>query len=722
MKPILKTLLLPTFTAMILGACTQNPIKPMASDSAREPAAFAKENRGTPAEYDPGPPKDSDWPDIFAETPNYRAYGKAVYVAAAAAAKIKDDGQEKFRWKVGPMWYRGRLAPNSVKVFVIGQEGAQDENTSNRTFTGSTGTKMQNFINYFGIDRSYLFMNTFIYTITGQYGERPLPEDSPEIVKEKQVRSKALFWLAQNPASIIVQHRHRMFDYMLKQNSGTLSLVIGVGSAGKDSLATWITSHGGKCTASQLSRSFCDASVLGKGVMAIGVMHPGAASARNGGADAAGGLRGEFNKKAATVAHMIELNPYWLKADPGMRTDFSRGYFYKDAAIPYRDFAFGTNWRMGKDGTTTNRRGADGIQIYSDAGCYNNVARLDDGKCDRTIDKPKTTKVLYQEPKDVACAFKLAADDVPYESPKSTQGRRLYDEGPGEFADELMGTAGDNWPDFGALGVTQHPSFGTGAIYRGNLKNPKILILADQESNDDLFSTRAYTGTGGQQLQTFLGALGAKDNYAIIRTLPVDTSDLSAEQVKKVALNPEVTRTRNRIIDSVLKQASTTLILTVGDAAAEVMAAQHSKISVINLEHPSSKTHVAQWQKALDKIATLKIAGIKVAGKYTGQLTSIPREDLPAHTRWWMGTSGTRASRAYLQEGKNTVWNGDYYKFDAPSWVNSRNYPAPADALGAAEKTSLDLFRTSASEVLNENLHEDAEKQNTEESSATQKE
>ena len=31
------------------------------------------------------------------------------------------------------MWYRGRLTPNSVKVFVVGQEGAQDENVSNRS-------------------------------------------------------------------------------------------------------------------------------------------------------------------------------------------------------------------------------------------------------------------------------------------------------------------------------------------------------------------------------------------------------------------------------------------------------------------------------------------------------------------------------------------------------------------------------------------------------------
>jgi len=53
--------------------------------------------------------------------------------------------------------------------YLIGQEGAQDENVSNRSFTGSTGTRMQKFLNYLGVDKSYLFMNTFVYTITGQY-------------------------------------------------------------------------------------------------------------------------------------------------------------------------------------------------------------------------------------------------------------------------------------------------------------------------------------------------------------------------------------------------------------------------------------------------------------------------------------------------------------------------------------------------------------------------
>ena len=672
------------------------------SDNTRLPAASA-DRRGPISEYDMGPPKDSQWPDIFAETPDYRAYGKAIYQAAAQKAGIRDDGQEKFRWKVGPMWYRGRLTPNSVKVFVIGQEGAQDENVSNRTFTGSTGTKMQNFINYFGIDRSYLFMNTFIYTITGQYGAVPEPTDSPEVKKQKEVQTKALFWLAQNPKSVLVQHRHRMFDYMLEQNKNTVKLIIGVGAAGKDSLATWIRSHGGKCTARDLGSSFCDASVIAPGARAIGVMHPGAASARNGGADAASALQVQFGKRADMVGQWIKENPNWLKADPGA-PQLSGNFMFKDAPIPHRDFAFTTNWRMGKDGTSTNRRGADGIQIFSDEGCYNNVAKIN-GRCDRSP-KPKTLNVLYDEPSDVGPAPKMAAEDLPYESPKSAKGRLEYDMGPGAFASALV----DAWPDFAALGITSHKSFGFNGVYRGNLTNPKVVILADQESNDDMFSTRALTGSGGQKLQTLLNSMGLNNDYVIIRTLPVDSLDLPVAKVKEIAANRDVVKTRNTILEKILAQGKTKLFITVGPVAASLVPSTYNPagVALLNLDSPNSDSHVSQWQAA---VAKLSVPGINAfEGRYSGQLSPIPRSDLPAHTRWWMGTSGSRSARAYTKEGSARVVSGDYYQFNAPDWVSSKNYPAnpqdlssrPNDPYKAAYGNSLTSFKESAEEASGE--------------------
>ena len=146
------------------------------------------------------------------KTPNYRAIGVAM------------SGEEEFRWHFGPMFYRGRLQDDSVRVLVIGQEGAQDESLSHRSFTGGTGARMQHVLNHLGITRSYLFLNTFVYPIFGQYNGL-LPR------------------LAQDPRSPIARHRGELLDYVLARND--LRLVIAVGLAAKQSVATWIEAHGG---------------------------------------------------------------------------------------------------------------------------------------------------------------------------------------------------------------------------------------------------------------------------------------------------------------------------------------------------------------------------------------------------------------------------------------------------------------------------------------------
>ena len=70
------------------------------------------------------------------------------------------------------MFYRGRLTDGDVKVLVIGQEGAQDESLGHRSFVGGTGSRMQHVLNHLGITRSYLFLNTFVYPIFGQYNAK----------------------------------------------------------------------------------------------------------------------------------------------------------------------------------------------------------------------------------------------------------------------------------------------------------------------------------------------------------------------------------------------------------------------------------------------------------------------------------------------------------------------------------------------------------------------
>jgi uracil-DNA glycosylase len=649
----------------------------------RNPSGESWSNRGEESEYDVSMKKASNWPDLFAETPNYRAFGKAIVGGS----------QEKFRWKMGPMWYRGRLGKSQVRVFIIGQEGAQDENVSNRAFTGSTGTRMQKFINYFGINQSYLFMNTFIYTITGQYSL--FGEDREDEYKQK--KNNRLKWLAQSPDSIIVEHRHKLFDYMLKTNKDTLALVIGVGTAGKESAANWAKSHGANCGSWMLSSGFCEGAGKLKGVKIIGVSHPGAASARNGGEGAKDRLQIEFSKKAALVATFIKKDSDWMPLDDEAFRNFDNDFKYGYAAIPHRDFAFGTNWRMGERGTTSNRRGSNVIQVFSKDGCYNNTCK------DWNTGVETQVKIRYDDPKSLITLkpAEMADVDVPYESPKSNDtvnGRRNYSPGPGQYAKIL--TDFFTKVDYTALGAISHESFGHTGIYRGRLTNAQVLVVADQHSHDDMFSGRALTGTAGQKLQSLLNAIGAKSSYAIVRTLPVDALGIKESVFDKIVHNDKVTELRSTIISKILDNKKTKVIITMGKAAKEVMRryavvnGDDFKLQVVNLNSPN-KDHESQWKNAMKEI---RLAGhhFDAVGTYIykDKVSVIPRSDLPPHTRWWMGTSGDRAARSYQKNSSGQIIpNGNYYKIYAPKW--SAKWKATPTMLNQAEKASVQKFKES---------------------------
>lgn len=637
--------------------------------------------RGSPAEYDPGPAKDSKWVRLFGSTPNYRAIG----------SKVLKGGGEKFRWEFGPMWYRGRLGKNEVKAFVVGQEGAQDENVSNRAFTGSTGTKTQHFLNHIGIYSSYLFLNTFVYTINGQL------EDDPNFK-----------WLEQDEKSPIVQYRHALFDNMLEMNRDSIALFMGVGSGGKASLATWINARGGDCSTSN-NMEKCDTTgmrawfevnrnvKIRKDILVIGVPHPGGASPANGGLNALKAIIAGFTKAAKRVAAKMEASKRgeWLEFDPeaGKEADaiarMKQDFKYGDSPVPFRDFTFGTNWRMGEQGTTSNRRGANTIQVFSDKGRYNN-----DGDTLKYIERRDVDSGFVKEGGKVVrlegmSTGDVKTDDVPYESPRWTEKKpehaAQYDNGPCgfdtrsgkplatcELAKELQ-----TWPDFwsGSVKPISAPSFGHGPIYRGRLSDAKVLVLADQAEHDDFFAARALTGETGQKLQTWLKVAGVGSSYAILRVLPVDTLGLETRDVIKLLdvkgnVDGEtitVAGQYGKIIEKIRSYGKTQAIVAVGPVA-KALAEKLNIGLVAELGPATEKDHVAAWDQAAGVIAGA--IGARKQGKYDGSLTTIAREDLPSHTRWWMGSSGTRASRGDKKVGGSFVTNGDYYKVWAPNWVS----------------------------------------------------
>ena len=702
--------------AGIVGCATHSMRSPASMKDLQNSDSFQefveKSNRGSASEYDPGPEKGSTWARLFGSAPNYRAFGKTILKSQS----------EKFRWMFGPMWYRGRLGTNQVKVFVVGQEGAQDENVTNRAFTGSTGTKTQKFLNHLGIYQSYLFLNTFIYTINGQ-----LEPDNA-----------AFNWMEQGLTSPIVQYRHRLFDNMAYQNSAKLSLLMGVGSGGKNSLATWISARGGKCSPAQEMAS-CDTSgmsdyffnvgvdidgkptkfKLQRKLLVIGVPHPGGANPNLGGDAALQNIIRGFTNAAKKVAKekMARMNSgdsQWLQLDPEepFKNDLAKyqarlesDYRYGNAPVPYRDFAFGTNWRMGADGTSSNRWGADAIQVFSSKGDY--------GDKSAQYSKPRDSQnfLYYRASKDgnpiVSCGGDSASGsgedvtvegtcnglvemmdddlqglepdyDVAYEHPRHSKKDsdlvNRYDYGPCGYLDQgadsskkdcelsqlLMG-----WGELNAQGVkpTSHASLGFGPSYRGRLDNAKILVIADQESHDDLFSARAWTGGYGQKLQTLLMHNGS--SYGILRTLPVDT--LGQDDASVAKLVQMTMPARKRIVDFIGSMGKTQVVLLIGPFA-QSMREQIKFVSsnaIISLPMPDDAgTHIAAWNQAQNTMRDILNSGFS-SGAYEGQMTAIPRRDLPYSTRWWMGTSGSRAARG---EGGGEI-HGHYYRVFAPRWI-----------------------------------------------------
>jgi uracil-DNA glycosylase len=82
----------------------------------------------------------------------------------AAIYPVKD-----FRVEWGPIFHRGRL-DGTAKVLIIGQDPAQHESICRRILVGEAGQRLQGFLAKAGITKSYVMINTFLYSVYGQQG------------------------------------------------------------------------------------------------------------------------------------------------------------------------------------------------------------------------------------------------------------------------------------------------------------------------------------------------------------------------------------------------------------------------------------------------------------------------------------------------------------------------------------------------------------------------
>jgi hypothetical protein len=74
-----------------------------------------------------------------------------------------------FRLEWGPIFHRGRL-DGSARVLVFGQDPAQHETILRRILVGEAGHRLQGFLWKLGVERSYVMVNTFVYSVYGQRG------------------------------------------------------------------------------------------------------------------------------------------------------------------------------------------------------------------------------------------------------------------------------------------------------------------------------------------------------------------------------------------------------------------------------------------------------------------------------------------------------------------------------------------------------------------------
>src|SRR5690349_19937095 len=102
-------------------------------------------------DFDPGY-GDAPWADLCRGYP-----GADVYPAS------------DFRVEWGPIFHRGRL-DGSARVLVIGQDPAQHEAIVRRILVGEAGQRAQGFLAKLGITKSYVMINTFLFSVLGQGG------------------------------------------------------------------------------------------------------------------------------------------------------------------------------------------------------------------------------------------------------------------------------------------------------------------------------------------------------------------------------------------------------------------------------------------------------------------------------------------------------------------------------------------------------------------------
>lgn len=191
--------------------------------------------------YDAGPdPKSKmgkELIDLTADIPNFPLISTKII-----------GRKQKFRPAFGPIPWRMLLDENKVKILFVGQDGTHIAEAAGRPATAGFGGRAQDFANYFGVNEGAAFINSYAFTIKGQYGIYNTPyfyeRNGETKVGMSNLVDNNLWLISQDLSSPIVQWRNNLIDWIIRNNKKSMKLIVLFGGAARDSIASFAKSKG----------------------------------------------------------------------------------------------------------------------------------------------------------------------------------------------------------------------------------------------------------------------------------------------------------------------------------------------------------------------------------------------------------------------------------------------------------------------------------------------